>query len=457
MTTTLPQALERWRALPLPSRLVALAVAGEIGLTVALLHAPAELALVFVVLLAGTAALVLAHFALPAAERDPLLTIFAAGWLLRVTAMLVIRFAVQSPENPHGFLMRDSVSYDRVGWNLAEHWRRGYATRLSYHTAGYTIGFHYAVAAVYTVAGHVPLLVTALITLISASMMPLTFLLGRELAGRRAGLTAAFFIAIWPPVIFWSSQLLKDMLIAFLLLVSVLFWIAFTRRPRLVHLALALVATAPCIFLRGYIFVFWAVGMAVGLIVRALSRQATVRTVVLALAVVGLGWWAAVEYSVLGLGDLNIMIAQLSSVATVPGSMFAEVRYRSVHDLLAFLPKGALRFLLTPLPWRTALLDWPEAVGAVMRYALLPFAAVGLVHLLRVKRAAVAPAVTCAVLTVMLYAAAFRGGLPRHWAQFYPYLFVAAAVGFKRFPSWPVPVAIGGLGFVIAVFAFGLV
>ncbi len=457
MTTTVAPALGRGRAFRLPSRLVALAVAGEIGLTVALVRAPTELALVFVVLLAGTAALVLAHFALPAAERDRLLTIFAVGWLIRVTAMLIILFAAQSPGNPFGLLMRDSVSYARVGWNLAEHWRRGHPTRVSYHTAGYTIGFHYAVAAVYTIAGHVPLVATTLITLLSASMIPLTFLLGRELAGRRAGLTAALFIAIWPPVIFWSSQLLKDMVIAFLLLVSVLSWVAFTRRPRLDHLALALLASAPCIFLRGYIFVAWAIGLAVGLIVRALSREATVRAIVLALAVVAIGWWAAVEYSVLGLGDLNLMITQLSSVATSAGSLFAEVHYRSVRDLLAFMPKGALRFLVTPLPWRTGLLEWPEAVGSVMRYALLPFAAAGLVHLLKVKRAAVAPVVTCALLTVMLYAAAFRGGLPRHWAQFYPYLFVAAADGFKRFPSWPLPVAIGGLGFLIGVFALGLV
>jgi hypothetical protein len=364
--------------------------------------------------------------------------------------MLAVHYANISSLNPHGFVERDSFAYDRLGWHIAQHWRHGHSTRIEYQTIGFTVAFHYTVAAVYAVAGHVPLLVKTLIVLISASLIPLTFLLGRRVGGPRVGFIAAFLMVIWPPVIQWSVQLLKDIPITFLLLLAVHGWVAFHRRPRFLSLAGAILPAVPLIFLRTYMFPFWVAGIAAGLFAMGVQRGHRLLAVVWVGAVGAFGWWAVSTYSSIHLEDLESLITKLDAIGTIQGSLFHGVGYRSSTDLVTFLPLGFLRFLLTPLPWKSG--QWAEALGSILRYALLPFVACGIVHLWRRERIAILPIVVCGLLTISIYALAFRGGSPRHWVQLYPYFFVFAAAGLPRFPGWPVPMAFVWSAFMVAAF-----
>ncbi len=440
----------------LRGRSVVLLLVLEAVLTVGLILAGGEVGAAVALLIAGGALITTLLFVLPESEREPLLAIFGLGLMLRVTVLIVMEAILRSPANPYGFLFPDSFGYDRVGLNIADHWRAGRPARIEYQTAGFTIGYHYFVALLYAVVGHLPLFVKAVNVLLSASLVPLTFLLGRRLAGKRVGLTAAMFMAVWPPILFWSAQMLKDALIAFLLLSAVLGWVGFVRRPRLVALVMAVLPAIPLLFLRTYMFLFWAISLAAGFFVWARERGQKLVAMVLALAVAAGGIWGALQYSALRFGDLDVWVSKISAVGTMEGSVFSGVFYRSIGDLLAFYPLGFIRFLLTPLPWKADPLYWPEAVGSVLRYILLPFAPFGLLYLLRKERSAVFPILVIGFLAVSIYATAFRGGGPRHMTQLYPYLFVAAAAGFGRFPSWPLPVAVGWIAFLGAVAALGL-
>jgi len=431
-----------------PACAIGVLLVAEALFTGLLLASGRELAVAAGVLLAGAAAIGMLLFLLPPRERDPVAVLFATGLLLRVAALLTIRAAFSSPANPHAFLFRDSVSYDAVGANIAEHWRAGRPARIEYQTAGFTIGYHYAVAFVYFLVGRAPLVMQSLNLLLSASLVPLTFVLGRCLAGRRAGLTAALLMAVWPPTIYWSVQLLKDVSIAFLLLVSALSWVQFARRPRGLLLLLAVVLAAPLILLRTYMFLFWTFGVAAGLFALARSRGRSLVAIIAALVVVVVGVYGALEYSALRFRNVEVWVAKLSAVGTMQGSLTTGVFYRSLGDVLAFYPLGFARFLLTPLPWKADLLFWPEAIGSLLRYALLPFAAAGLLQLWRRERVAVIPILVMGFLAVSLYAAAFRGGGPRHMTQLYPYFFVFAALGREHFRDWPLVVAAGGVGFL---------
>ncbi len=431
-----------------PAGAIGAVLAAEAVFTALLLGAGREVAAASGILLAGAAGIGILLFMLPARDRDQVAVLFAAGLFLRVAALITIRAAFSSPANPYAFLFRDSINYDAVGANIAEHWRAGRPARIEYQTAGFTIGYHYVVACVYFLAGRAPLVVQSLNLLLSASLVPLTFLLGRDLAGRRVGLTAALFMAVWPPTIYWSVQLLKDISIAFLLLVSALSWVRFARHPRWLLLLCAVVPATPLIFLRTYMFLFWTFGVAAGLFVLARARGRSLLAVLAAAAVVSAGVYGALEYSALRFRNIEVWVAKLSAVGTMQGSLFTGVFYRSLGDVVAFYPIGFARFLLTPLPWKADLLFWPEAIGSLLRYALLPFAAAGLLHLLRKQRVGVAPILVMGFLAVSLYAAAFRGGGPRHMTQLYPYFFVFAAAGREHLRDWPLVVAAGGIGFL---------
>lgn len=435
--------------------LFAALVAGELALTGLLVSAPPGTGLAAIGLMVGMALIAALLLRLPAAEHEPLFVLLGVGFLIRVVALFSVHYAAISPGNPHGFLVPDSFGYDRVGWHLAQHWREGTSTRLGYQTAGFTIGYHYAVAGIYAVAGHAPLLVKALNVVLSASLVPLTFLLGRELAGRRAGLLAAFLIAIWPPIILWSVQIMKDILITLLLVLATWGWIVFARRPRLQSFAAALMPAFPLLFLRSYVFFFWTFGIAVGLALMALDRRRVGLALALLLGLGAAAWWTVVEFSPAWMAGLDLRIVKLDLAGSVAGSLFETVRLRTLGDILGFLPFGFTRFLLAPLPWKVDFfqVQWPEAVGSVLRYLLLPFAALGLFELMRSKRLAMAPIAVSGLLTILLYAVAFRGGVPRHMTQFYPVFTVFAAAGLPRWPHWPLPLALAWGTFLVVALA----
>jgi hypothetical protein len=448
VTAAFPAHLRSARGTRASSPLLAAVIAVELALTVVGIQAPPELLLVIGGISVGVALLAAVHLALPAAERGLVLILSGAGFLVRLLVMLLLHYAAIAPGNPHGLLAPDSFGYDGVGWLLAQHWRNGRPPELEQRAIGLTLGYHYMVAGIYTVVGHAPLLIKILNMLLSTSLIPLTFLVGHQLAGRRAGFTAALLIAFWPPVVFWSVQILKDVVITFLLLVATLGWIAFARRPRLSALALALGPAFPLSFLRMYIFGFWMVGVGAGLAAIAVrSRRLLPAAAVLGMMAAG-GWWVASPAGALWFQSQENWVAKLSSISGGAGSVFEGVTFESPRDVVAFLPLGVARFLVTPLPWKAGL-HAPEVAGAVLRYALMPFAAVGLLHLLAVKRLAVIPIVVCWAVTLLLYAAAFRGGIPRHWIQFYPYFLVFAAAGLPRWPNWPLPMALGAAAFLI--------
>ena len=430
---------------------------GEAAAVVALLAVlPRELAVSLVTVVIGASVILGAQVFLPSRERDPLLLLTAVALVFRLVALVLLHRQAVTPMNPDGFMFPDSFGYDRVGEGLAQHWRHGTPTRLEYQTAGYTIGFHYAVACIYYLFGHVPFMIKTLNVLLSTSLVPLTFLLGRSLAGRKAGLLAAGLVALWPPLIFWSAHILKDMLIVVLLLTAALSWVSFSRRPRILTLAAAVLIPAPLVFLRTYMFLFWMTGLTVGLIALAWRHRHPFLGLALAALVAGAGIYAGFEYTALKLRNVDLIIARLSSIGTggLEGSVFEGVAFRSLGDVIAFIPQGLLRFLVSPLPWKTSLVHWHEALGSVLRYALLPFAAVGFVVIWRRERWAFLPMLVLLLLGSAIYAVAFRGGGPRHMTQFYPYFLVCAAAGLPRFPNWPLPLALGFGGFILAAIAF---
>jgi hypothetical protein len=432
-----------------PARDLLLLIAIEAVLVMVFLAMPRPAALTLLTLGLGSAALFAAHLAFPEREREPLLVLTALGLLVRVATLALVYYYKVSPTNPSGFLFPDSFGYDQVGEALAEHWRRGIPPRLEYQTAGYTIGFHYFVGWIYRLVGHVPLVVRVLNVLMATTLVPLTFLLGRRLAGARPALVAAGLIAIWPPLVLWSTQLMKDTLIVFLLLVAVLAWTTFAARPRPFSFVLAALPAVPLVFVRTYMFLFWMIGLAVGLASMALGKKKPIVAILLAVLVLGAGVFGAIEYSALRLRSMDVMLGRVNAAGTkhLEGSLFQDVRYRSLIDLLVFFPLGLVRFVLTPLPWKTELIYLHEAMGSVLRYALLPFAVFGFAALWRRQRVMLWPIVVTLILAAGLYAAAFRGGGPRHLTQFYPYFLICAAVGLPRFPNWPLPIglALGGL------------
>jgi 4-amino-4-deoxy-L-arabinose transferase-like glycosyltransferase len=116
----------------------------------------------------------------------------------------------------------DSVAYAQIAENLYRHGsfdaRPPGVTQEVQPSSSYSPGLPLFVAAVYLVSGGVHLeLALILLALLGAAAIPMTFLLGKRLAGPTAGLIGAFAVAIYPALLQYQGLLLTEPLAAFLL------------------------------------------------------------------------------------------------------------------------------------------------------------------------------------------------------------------------------------------------
>ncbi len=78
--------------------------------------------------------------------------------------------------------------------------------------------FYLAVAFVYRILGAHPLYIPLLNAMLWSAISILAYLLARRMKGEEAGRMAVVLVSLWPSPHLWSSQILKDTLVIFLLL-----------------------------------------------------------------------------------------------------------------------------------------------------------------------------------------------------------------------------------------------
>jgi hypothetical protein len=121
----------------------------------------------------------------------------------------------------------DAGAYDRIAVNLAEDGtfeaRRDGSTVEVQPASAYAPGLPLFVAAVYWLSGGPHLtLVLILLALIGSAAIPLSYLVGKRLAGPLAGLLGAGLLAIYPALLEYQALLLTEPLAATLLIASLL-------------------------------------------------------------------------------------------------------------------------------------------------------------------------------------------------------------------------------------------
>jgi hypothetical protein len=243
-------------------------------------------------------------------------------------------------------------------------------------------------------------------------------------------------LALWPTAIFWSVQLLKDMLVAFIVILAAFCWVRFLVSRRWFYLLIYVLVTVPLFPIRIYTFAFLALGLFVGLLVLALMRGWHLAAAGLVVAAL-LGWTIPFET---GLVDPPaVMIFKLSqSMHFSPGSTLSAIAQGGA-SLGLLVPLALVKFMITPLPWNAHGIDVLVVPGVILQYMILPFAVRGGYILLRDRFIFVLPAVLVSVLTNLLYAFVFLGSNPRHMHMFYPFMFVCAAIGMRSWRHWVLP------------------
>lgn len=247
----------------------------------------------------------------------------------------------------------DANAYHVNAVSLVRHWTDGFP--IPDLPAGKE-GFYYLLAALYGLLG--PHRVAGLVVnaLLSAALVPLMYDTTRRLFGAGAARYAPPLIVLVPNLLIFSSQLLKEAAILFLIAVMINCATRLTERYSLTSLVLLGGSVSVLLTFRAWVAlvlvggVLASVGFARRDLIAGLGAGLSAVAVIAAALAFGLGYSG---YRAASKANLKEAQAVRESTSIGVGSGFdAEADVSNPVAALSYLPRGLVTFMLGPFPWQ---------------------------------------------------------------------------------------------------------
>jgi 4-amino-4-deoxy-L-arabinose transferase-like glycosyltransferase len=344
----------------------------------------------------------------------------------------------------------DSWTYDFFGYALSRAWsgQMQYADWLLSHTGQLGMnGMYYWVAAIYTIFGRSEFLAAAIQSAIT-SLIPVftykTTLLvydSRE-AARRAALATAFL----PSMVIWSSLLLKDALIVFLICLTVYCSLKAQIQSKLQYLFPGMLGLLLIFPLRGYVFYFLLLAVIGALLISHFGRGAGLgvflahMAVLLAILIV----LFALDFDRIAAQQLNtdlletVQRSRIDLARTAQSGFDPNADVGSLSGAIRYMPKGIAYLLFSPFPWQAgsmrSRLALPETL---LWYCLFPFCLAGMFYTVKqhLRRALV---IILFLIQLTCFYGIFVGNVGtahRQRTQVFVFYLIFTAVGFTQWRS----------------------
>lgn len=369
---------------------------------------------------------------------ESLTDLFLVALIARLSFGLIIQLA-----GARDVFGGDANTYDFFGWallrrELGEPLGTNVSQFLDTRIRSVGWGMYYLVAGLYAITGRNVLAAQSLVATLGAATAPIVFLCSKKIFGNnRAALIAGYAVALFPAMIVWSGQLLKDGLVIFLLAASMT--IALKLRERLnIPLILILGLNLFGIYtLRSYIFYMVAVAIVGTFVVPLQGSNRVLIARVLLFGVVGMAATYLVRVPRAG-ADLNRFtslqqIQRSREDLSRAGSGFGgDLDVSTTQGAIQALPIGLTYLMLAPFPWQITSARAAAALPEMLIWWLsLPFLISGLIYSLRHRLSAAIGVLFFAGMLTLAYAV-FQGNVGtayRQRTQIQVFLFIFTAVG----------------------------
>lgn len=365
-----------------------------------------------------------------------LLKLFLIGLILRSSfALLIYVYSLQE------FFGPDALYYDWLGYILSGYWLGdipgSYPDLVKIRdTSQSGWGMSYIVGTIYFFAGQNMLAVQFFCAVIGAATAPVTYLCSREIfSNNRAAKISGWIVALCPSLIIWSSQALKDGLIVFFLVLSILTVIQLQKKFNYLAFLLMMISLIGIISLRFYIFYMLIIAIvgcfAIGKPLNPVSvlRRATV-LLIIGLALSSLGGNSQRDLSKFNLDKLE---ATRSDLARGNAGYGRDLDVSTTEGALTALPIGFSYLMLAPFPWQmTNLRQAITLPEMLLWWASLPFLVMGLMYSVRHRlRTSIAVLLFTLMLTVAY--SLYQGNIgtayrQRAQIQIFHFMFIATGI-----------------------------
>lgn len=389
-----------------------------------------------------TAAIILINKNFEGDEKIFVRRIFLVGLFLRVG--LAAFSYVYGFED---FFGGDARTYDNAGNALYQTWfgdpalasRSG--LNFAYNTSGSGWGMSYLVGFVYSaVGGRNPLATQLFNSVLGAGTVCFVYMCSKQVFKNiRVATVAAVFVAVFPSLVVWSSQGLKDGIICFLLALAMTLVLSIQKKFDYFNIFLLLLALAGIYALRFYIFfafmvaIFGSFFLGAQKSVGAILRQLIV-LVVITLGLTYMGVLRNAQSNVETFGSLERLQMSRQDQATSANSGYGQdIDVSTPTGAIQALPIGIAYLLLAPFPWQMA--NFRQAVTlpeSLVWWGSIPFLITGLWYTLKNKlRESIGILLLTFLLTIAY--AIFQGNVGtayRMRAQMQIFYFIFVAVGY---------------------------
>ena len=372
-------------------------------------------------------------------DREFLTTIFLGALLVRLAFGIFIHvFEFRD------FFGADASTYDFNGWRLVEYWSGQISTDdmalvRAWSTSGPGWGMNYLVGGIYYVIGRNIFAAQSFCAVFGAATAPMVYFCAAKMfSNRRVAKYSAVAIAFFPSFVIWSSQLMKDGLIIFLLVLAMTMVLQLQEKFSYLALVLLIFALFGIFSLRFYIFYMVAIAVGGSFIIGLTSSVQSIarRTAVLVLLGFGLTYLGVIRNATMDFdryANLERIQSSRQDLATSAESGFGEdIDVSTTEGAISAVPIGVLYLMLAPFPWEMSnfrqTITLPEVL---LWWAMMPLLVAGLWYTIRHRLRSSVPILIFSLMLTLAYSI-FQGNVGtayRQRTQIQVFLFIFIAVG----------------------------
>lgn len=416
--------------------IILLLIATALGLLVAIPMPTGAITLGILVALSVVAAFILSR---QTEDKEWVILIFLLAVGVRIALGIFLEyFSLQE------YFGSDSTLYHLVGAAVANEWSglspdTDTLARYVNPYSGAGWGMMYLTGSIYYVFGPHLFISQSVVAFLGALSAPLAYLCSFRLFNNiSSARIASLIVAIFPPFVIWSSQLLKDGLLVFLLVLVMLLVMRLKEKIDVPGVLILLVSLFCILSLRFYVFYIVLVAIVGSFVIaytnstRAIARN-TVIMVLLAIGLQYLGIQERAEIEVTAFADLERINVSRQDLARSADSGFGEDWDVSTPAAaLVTIPRAAVYLLLAPYPWHVTNLRQALTLPDMMIWwSMIPFLVIGLGYAIRNRLRDAFPILFFSLLLIIAYSL-FLGNVGtayRQRTQVQVFLVIIAAVG----------------------------
>ena len=345
------------------------------------------------------------------------------------------------------FVGPDSFTYDYFGSRMAELWAGQISPddpiiKNSMGLNGPGWGMSYLVGVIYFVTGPNIFAAQSFCAIFGAATAPMIYFCSEKIFhNKRVAKISALSVALFPAFIIWSSQLLKDGLIIFLLVLAMTMVLQLHEKFNYAALALLILSLSGIITLRFYIFYMVAIAVAGSFIIGVsnTAQSITRRTFVLIIMGLILTYLGVIRNANLDFerfGSLErVQVSRMDLARS--GSGFEEgTDVSTTEGAISAIPVGFAYLMFAPFPWQVSNFRQSITLPEVLLWwALIPLVISGLWYTVRHRLRKAFPILIFTLMLTLAYSI-FQGNVGtayRQRTQIQVFLFIFIAVGWSLY------------------------